>query len=140
MNFSSSEVLVELEAILSASNLFDTVTSSMPIVPISQELNATAAYITFTNTVPELNKNLTSIDGYDLHGFYLITCNVDCIDNKYRVYDVLDSVQRSILNDDAIWNKLVDRNLISVEYDNAEFYPKRSATLILEVLYRLSCS
>lgn len=140
MNASSSEVLIELEAILRSNSAFTAVFAAVPVIPLAQDTNQASAYITFTNSMPQLNKNLVGIDGYDFHGFFLITCNVDGAGDKYRIHTVMDSLQRSILNDSTIWSKLVDRNLISVEYDNAEFYPKRSATLILEVIYRLTCN
>lgn len=140
MNYGSSEVLVELEAVLKANTRITSVRAGIPAVPLVQDTEAASAHISFTNTVPEMSRPLLGIDGYDFHGFFLITCNVDCTTSKYLVYEVVDSIQRSILEDSALWNTLVDRNLISVEYDNAEFYPKRSATVILEVLYRLTCS
>ena len=131
MNYGSSEVLVELEAVLKANARITLVRAGIPIVPLVQDTEAASAHISFTNTVPEMIRPLLGIDGYDFHGFFLITCNVDCTTSKYLIYEVVDSMQRSILEDSALWNTLVDRNLISVEYDNAEFYPKRSATVIL---------
>ena len=52
----------------------------------------------------------------------------------------MDSISRSILIDEAIWTKLVDRDIISIEYDDLEFAPKREATLIMQARYRLTCN
>jgi len=85
-------------------------------------------------------RNSPELDAYDFHGFFLVTMNVNCEDNRFKIYDVIDDVQRSILNDQAIWGKLVDRDIISIEFDNAEFFPKRSAIIAVEVKYRLTCN
>jgi hypothetical protein len=138
MNNRSAEVLIELEAILQANTDLEAIGIGK-VIPIAQETNRSAGYITFTNSVPRLVKNSTEMDGYDFHGFFVITINADCTDDKYLIYDLVDSVQRSILSDQTVWAKLIDRDIISTEYDNAEFSPKRSAILALEVVYRLVC-
>jgi hypothetical protein len=140
VNGRTAEILDELEAVLNASTLLDAVYVSLPVTPIVQEVVGAAAYIQLIKAIPRLSAPSPEMDGYDFHGMFLITLNVDCTGNKNLVYDVVDGVQRAILNDSAIWSKLIDRDLIAVEYDNAEFSPKRVATFVLEVQYRLSCN
>jgi len=139
-NSRTAEILDELEAVLKASTLLDAVHVSLPTTPIVQETSHVAAYVQLIKTIPRLSSPSPEMDGYDFHGMFLITLNVDCQGDKNLVYDVVDGVQRAILNDSMIWNKLIDRDLIAVEYDNAEFSPKRVATCVLEVQYRLSCN
>lgn len=137
MNSRSAEILLELKEILVANQLVDYV-STQAVEPLASETNPVAVYIQHTNVVPKVSRNSTSIEGYDYHGYYMLVVNVDCSEDEYKVYDVADSIQRSILSDSQIWGKLVDRDVLTIEYDNSEFYPKRSIAIALEVLFRLS--
>ena len=139
MNNRTAELLVELEEIVKANSDLVYVASAEKVQPLASETNKTAAYINLTNNVPRLIKNSTKLDGYDNHAFFIIVVNVDCTEDKLLVYDVVDSIQRSLLNDSGIWTKLIDRDIINIEYDNAEFYPKRSAVIAIEVTHRLVC-
>lgn len=139
MNIHTSEVLIELEEIVKANPLFTKVVSSEPVVALPQETDSIAAYILMVNSQPRNKGTSYGMDNYDFHGFYTITLNVDCSSDKLLIYNIIDELQRSILNDSGIWNKLVDRDIITIEYDNAEFYPKRTAVVALEVTYRLTC-
>lgn len=140
MNQRTAELLIEVEDILKANSDLTYVTSAEKTQPLANETNPSAVYISLTNNVPTLVKNSTRIDGYDHHAFFILVVNVDCTEDKFHVYDVVDSVQRSLLNDSGIWTKLVDRNILNTEYDNAEFYPKRSAVIAIEATYRLTCN
>lgn len=141
MNGNTRDLLIELEAILEANSLITHVGSSVNIEPLASESNDVAAYITLTNSVPRIAKGgSTGIDAYDIHTFFMLTINVDCTPDKFRIYDVVDSIQRGILNDSGIWTKLVDRDIINIEFDNAEFYPKRSAMIAIEVTQRMTCN
>lgn len=140
MNIRSAEVLLEIEAILKANPLINFVDISGPVTPLASEANSVAAYASCTNVVPKLHSAGTQLDSYTQHGFFVIVLNVDCTLDKLKVYDIADSVQRSILNDSTIWTHLVDRDIIAVEYDNAQFFPKRSVVVALEVTYRLLCA
>jgi len=135
----SAEILIELEAILKANPILSFVGVGK-VIPIAQETNNSAAYILLNNSIPRSKGTSPEIDNYDFSGFILISVNVDCTNNKYLIHDVVDSIQRSILNDQTVWLKIVDRDILSVEYDNAEFSPKRSAIVALEVTYRLNCN
>ncbi len=141
MNENTRDLLLELEAILEANSLITFVGSSITIGPLASEPNDVAAYITLTNSVPRVSKGgSTGIDAYDIHTFFMITINVDCSTDKFRLYDVVDSIQRSLLNDSGIWTKLIDRDVINIEFDNAEFYPKRSAMMAIEAVHRMTCN
>ncbi|MCI4436969.1 MAG: hypothetical protein JHC33_09205 [Ignisphaera sp.] len=136
----TSEVIFELEEILKANTKINIVTSCIPGTPLVQDTSQVSAHISLTNAIPKIVRNSPELDAYDFNGFFLVTMNVNCEDNRFRIYDVIDDVQRSILNDHAIWGKLVDRDIISIEFDNAEFFPKRSAIIAVEVKYRLTCN
>jgi len=139
MNKRSAEVIIEIVEILKANSDINMV-STGKVEPLVSETVKVATYVQHPNVIPKLERNSPEADGYDYHGFYTIICNVDCLDNEYLVYDISDSIQRSLLNDSAIWDKLIDRNIIAVEYDNAEFSPKRSVVIAIEVVFRLTCN
>lgn len=138
-NINTSEVLNELTEVLKANTAMEYVDHSVPVTPIAQETFKTAAYVNLIKVVPRIEKASIGMDGYIFHGLFSVTLNVDCTDDKNLVYDLVDSLQRSVLNDAVIWSKLVDRDLLAVEYDNCEFNPKRVATMVIEVKYTLLC-
>lgn len=137
MNARSVDVLLEIKEILQA-NPSITVVSTGKVEPLASETSDVAVYIQHPNVVPKSTRNSVNTDGYDYQGYYLLSVNVDCSADEYRVYDIADSIQRSLLSDSGIWGSLVDRDIITVEYDNSEFYPKRSMVIALEVTFRLS--
>lgn len=139
-NINTSELLRELEAVLSANQMLGKVVVSEKVTPLVQEDSPVATYIQLIKVIPRLESQSPEMDGYIFHGMFLITLNVDCTSDKYLVYDTMDSLQRSLLTDEAIWSKLIDRDLIATEYDNAEFSPKRTATCVLEARYKLACN
>lgn len=132
-----SDILKELEAILLANPLVSFVGNGIPTVPLASETNDVALYLQCTNVVPKLVRTSTKEDGYNYHMFPIIVVNVDCTEDPLRIFDVVDSLQLSLLNDSQLWNKATDRDIITVEFDNAEFYPKRGAIIAMEVIYGL---
>lgn len=140
MNDNTKELLIELEAILNSNSLITYVRTSQGIEPLASEQNTSAIYITLTNSIPKLNTSGPGLDDYNIHSFFMLTLNVDCTQDKYKIYDVVDSIHRSILNDAGIWLKVIDRDIINTEFDNAEFFPKRSAMIAIEVIHRMVCT
>jgi hypothetical protein len=136
MNARSAEVLIEIKAILQANPMVTTVTIGKAEA-LAAETSDVAVYIQHPNLVSTSSRNTIGADGYDYKGYYLLTVNVDCTADDYKIYDLADSLQRSLLTDSAIWSKLVDRDIITVEYDNYEFSPKRSMVIALEVTFRM---
>ncbi len=135
----TSKVLREIEAILKANVNITYATMAEKSISLAQETKSVAVYGHQTNSVPDIKRQGALVDSYDFHGFYILVVNVDCVGDKYKVYDIIDDIQKSLLKDTEIWGSLVDRNIVSCEYDNAEFYPKRSAIIGLEVIYRMTC-
>ena len=135
----TKELLVEIREILKANHLLDYVGISESVRPIAEEQSSAAAYAILVKSIPRLEKASDGIDGYEWSGLFTVTVNVDCTSDTFLIYDVVDSINRSILNDSAIWSKLVDRDLVAIEYDNCEFSPKRTATIVVEARYRLTC-
>jgi len=140
MNIRTAELLLELEAILKANTLLNIVVVADKALALAEETNKVAVYANLTNTVPKVTRSSVGMDGYDFHSFFLLTINVDCTNDAMLIYDVVDSISRSLLSDSALWDKLVDRDILSIEYDNAEFSPKRSAILALDAMYRMTCT
>lgn len=140
MNDNTKELLIELEEILKANSLITFISVSEKIEPLASEQNDVAVYTTLTNSIPKLNTSGPGLDDYNIHSFFMLTLNVDCTKDKYKIYDVVDSIHRSILNDTGIWLKVIDRDIINTEFDNAEFFPKRSAMIALEVVHRMVCT
>lgn len=136
----TSRVLKEIEAILESCQDITKVHCAEPTKAIAAETDDVAAYIHQVSKAAELVRPGAFIESYDFHGFYTIILNVDCSLDKYKVYDIVDEVSRSLLKDTEIWGSLVNRDIVSCEYDNAEFYPKRSAIIGLEVTYRIACN
>jgi len=137
MNIKSSEVLNEVESILKANPYIDQVVTLEQAVSLVKETNKTAVYINIANIVPKITRQVPDISGYDFHGFFSIVLNVNCKGDKTLIYDIMDSVYRSFLDDQMVWLKVVDRDILSTEFDNSEFFPMRSAIMILEITYRL---
>jgi len=139
MNYNTSEILLELEAILKANKEFNKIVVAESQLQTNQETEQVAIYLDITHAIPKVVRAEESTLAYDYSGMFLLTLNVDCSNDKFLLHNTVDSVQRSILNDNQIWGSLVDRDIVTIEFDNATSYPKRTAAIVLEVKYRLAC-
>jgi len=134
-----TRVLVkEIEAILKANSDLETV-SLGAVVSLSQETASTAVYISVDSVVLEPNKASVTVNAYDRHLLVSLYCNVNEDSQPLLIYDIADSIERSLLKDNSLWTSIVDRDIVAVNFDSQEQYPRRAATLLLDVRYRLRC-
>ena len=136
--YKTREVLEELKKVLESNTDLLFVDYS-PTVALAQELNKTAAYISLEHEVQSIARQRTDISGTNRTLFIPLTINVDSGVDKLFIYDIMNSVETSILDDSLIWDKITDRDIVTIEYDNAEAFPKRTAVMLLEIKYRITC-
>lgn len=132
------KVVEEIEAVLNANSLINHV-STGALIPLAQETEEVAVYISVMNIGLEPVRMSTNASGYDRHMLINIFCNVKCEDDPLKLLDVTDIVEKSILTDNAIWTSIVDRDLISINYDDQEHFPIRGATMLFDFSFRLDC-
>ena len=132
------KVVEEIEAVLKANSLIDYVTTGA-LIPLAQETEEVAVYVSVMNVGLEPVRMSTNASGYDRHMLINIFCNVKCEDDPLKLLDITDSVEKSILTDNAIWTSLVDRDIISINYDDQEHSPIRGATMLFDFSFRITC-
>jgi hypothetical protein len=128
----------ELVAII-GDNEYVTKATDKPLVPLAQETEDVAAYIAIADVVPEVKRQGVSQGSYDRTAFVNIYVNVDHADHMH-VFDVADSIERSILDDTPLWTYIIDRDVVNITFDDGQYLPKRIVTLTLEVTFKLSCT
>lgn len=132
-------VLTELRDILHASSLspIATVSSLMSTAEATADIYAD---VSLETVLFSINQSTNGRDGY-LRTF-LINVHVlaDCKDDKLRIYDVVDVLESSILNDNALWTVVINRDIASINYDHGETIPYRAATILVEATIRLDCN
>lgn len=136
--YQTSEILQELIALLKANTTLEHV-ALVPVEKLEQETHQTALYVSLEGEILSIERQRIDSGGYNRTLMLPLTLNVNSNDNPYRVYDVVNEVEATILNDELLWVKIMDRNLVTVEYDNAEFYPMRTAIILLEIKYKMAC-
>lgn len=139
MTSNSSDILRELEAILKG-NSWNPMVSLGKVTPLASETEAVAIYISAESIALEVRGTVLGVEGYNRHFFITLYCNIKTDSDYLKVYDFTDSVERSILDDNAIWGKLVDRDIVAINYDNQEHLPMRSVTILLDINFRLACA
>jgi len=138
-NIYDSRVLAsELEAILKANSDLDYV-SSGAVVPLASETNVTAAYIAVESIAISPTIASTGVNAYDRHMFVSIYCNINTSKASLHILDLSDSIERSILTDNTLWDSLLDRDVVAINFDNQEHSPMRAFTVLLDIRYRLRC-
>lgn len=135
MVFDTKKVLTEVKEILEAEGIFDKV-SLEKLTPTSEETNSLAAYIGIKALSYDQVRPKNTSCGYDRTIFITIDINQLC-DTPLDVLDTLDKVERALLEDSKIWKSVVNREFVGVEFDEQQFYPYRTFTILLQVLYRL---
>ena len=133
----TSQVVNEVVDILNQSSIFSRV-STEKITPLAEEDSNTAAYVGVKAISYELVKASNKPCGYNRSLFLTVDINVQCSYSPLELLDVIDKTERAILNDSSIWSVVIDRTMVGVELDELQFYPKRTATMLLEVTYRIS--
>jgi len=136
--YDSNKLVVELKAILEANTDIDFV-STEALVPLASETNGVAIYIAVESIAIAPRVANVGVDAYDRHMLISVYLNVDTSDTSKSVFDITDSVERSILEDGNIWTSLLDRDVEAINFDNQEHLPMRSITMLLDIRYRLKC-
>ena len=134
----SRKLIEELEAVLKANKDLDKV-SLGALVPLAQETEESAAYISVMNIGLEPVRLSTGVAGYDRHMLINVFCNVNCEEDPLKLLDIVDSIESSVLKDNALWSSIVDRDLVAINYDDQEHFPIRGATMLFDFSFRLDC-
>lgn len=81
----------------------------------------------------------TGVSSYDNGLFVRCIANVDCSDNPTEWCDVRDNIIQSMLKDSDIWNTAVDRDIVSVVYDDMVKFPLMTMEILFEFTLREVC-
>lgn len=138
ITYDTRKIVQELVAILTASKDLEKVSSSA-VIPLAQETAETAVYVGVVNVTSEIASTGLGLDSYDRNMTVSLYCNVDCKDDDNKIYDITDSIERTVLKDNDFWDTIINRDVVAVEYDAQEHFPKRSAVIILNIMFKLSC-
>ena len=131
-------LLTEIKSVLEATTGVNFV-SHQKIPSLEQEDTFTSVYIqpTVDNFTPYIQgKALHSYDN-NVYIRLLIHTNNTADELGYTV--VREDIITAILDDKRIWSILVDRDIVSVVYDDANLYPLRSMEILFEFRIREDC-
>jgi hypothetical protein len=121
-----------------AHNEYVTKATDKPLIPLSEETEDVAVYVAIEDIVPESRRTGLGQSAYDRTIFFILTVYVNNDDHLF-IHDVCDSLERSVLNDDEIFNYIIDRDFTRLAFDNGQFAPKRAVAITVEATYKLSC-
>jgi len=132
-------IIKELYEILKANEMLDNV-SLGALEPVESEMADKAVYIAVESIAMESERLNKGSSGYDRRMLVTLYCNYkEDSEDPLGVYDFTDNVERCVLEDNTIWTVIVDRNIVGVTYDNQQFSPRRTITMLFDIAYRLSC-
>lgn len=134
----SREVPEELKAILETEPVLDSVVTDR-FFNLPAEVTGVNAYINIDGIEYELIKNSSKLSGYRTYFLAHISLNVDCGEDPLAVYDVVDKVNKALLDDTKLWNVVTDRDILSVTFDNSQLLPYRAATILVKLVTDLNC-
>lgn len=109
------------------------------VVALDTEDTFTSVYIS-----PEM-------DNFDLHvqglsqaaytnTFYIrLTVNMDCTGDDLQWVTTRHAIIDAMLNDEAIWSNILDRDIVSVAHDDYTNYPRKSMAMLFEFKIREEC-
>jgi len=134
----TQKVLTELKAILIVSKL-------KPLVSINELQSTSEATgdvlvdISLETVLFSLNKSSTGRDGYERTFLINVHVLANCKNDKLRLFDIVDELENDILKDNELWSTVINRDVVSINFDHGET-PYRSATLLVEAVIRLDCT
>ena len=136
MAYQTKEVLIELQSILKANKLQPRVTVN-ELIPLAELTTDISVDIALESVIYDQDANSSGKSGY-LRSFLInIHIGVYCKDELLRLMDVVDSLEGSILRDNALWEVIIDRDISTVTYDHAKSLPYRGATILMEARIRM---
>lgn len=131
-------VLTELKAILEASSL-------KPLTTINRLQSAGEASedvyvdISLETVINALDGNTSGREGYRRTFLINVHILVDCKSDHLRIFDAVDTLEASILNDTELWKTVINRDIATINYDHGDTVPYRAATILVEAVIRLDC-
>lgn len=136
--YDTKKVLEELKSILKANSLHPTVTIS-ELVPLAQLTGDITVDISLESVIYDQDSNSPGRSGYLRTFLISLHIGAKSENDVLRIYDVVDSLENSVLADNELWATVTDRDIATVVYDHAEFMPYRGATILMEARIRLQC-
>ncbi len=133
----TSEVVTEVVDVLEQSTIFSKVAVTK-VMPLSEEDTSSAAYVGVKAISYEQDRQTSEACGYIRSLFLTIDINLHCDESPLELLDIVDKTERAILSDSKIWDVVINRDMVGVEFDELQFYPRRTATMLLEITYRIT--
>ena len=108
--------------------------------PLAQEQSWASAYLVPGADTFKSRELGTGVASYD--NSLLIRCivNVNCEDYGLQWAVVRDEVIQSVLKDSEIWGDIVDRDIVSIIYDDMNSFPLMTMELLFEFKLREECN
>lgn len=117
------KVLTDLEEILLAIPSIKKVSHGKPL-PLSIEDILPAVYINPLNGVYENTLNKKELCGYDSYEYIRLIVNMECNSDLDWIALRSDIIQ-AVLADKAIWNGIIDRDLVTWANDDFDNHPRK---------------
>lgn len=108
-------------------------------MPITQEDTFDAIYINPENSAFALRVLGKQLKDYDEFFYITLVVNTDNSDYDLNYLKRRDDIINAVLNDTDIWTNIVDRNVVTVGYDDFENYPKKEMNIVFEFKTREDC-
>lgn len=131
------QLLTELEQVLKAVPSVNKVSHGKPN-PITTETDFNAIYIVPELTTFENRTNTKCRSGYNEVFPVSLVVNSDNQDPLDWI-ELENDIINYVLDDTKIWTTIVDRELVTVGYDNYDNFPKREFIIQFEFTLRSSC-
>ncbi len=131
------EVVKEVVTILEESPIFDKV-SVEKVTPLSEEDVNAAVYVGVKAISYENARASSGSCGYNRSLFITLDINLHCDESPLELLEIVDKTERTVLGDSKLWEVIINRDMVGVEFDELQFYPRRTATMLLEITYKIS--
>ena len=132
------KLLLDIEEIINTIDEVHKVSHSKAL-PISQEDRFTAVYIAPTVDDFKLDKQGTSARAYTNVLYIRLVVNMDCTSDDLLWVRTRRKIIDAILDDSPIWSTIIDRDIVSVAYDDYDMYPLRTMEMLFEFSIRADC-
>lgn len=130
-------ILADIKLILETIGIVNKV-SHGKVIPLVTEDTFTSVYIKPEVDNFDIHIAGTSASSY-MNTFYVrLEVNMDCSYDLEWV-NIRRLVIDAILDDEAIWTNIVDRDIISIAHDDYDNYPKKTMALLFAFKIREDC-
>ena len=137
MALNTKKAVEEVEAILESMDFFENI-STGKVEDLVSETIFPSVYITMDTDVNQANGKMRQ-DGGEYDRILLITLSIhlDLQNTSNLAYlDVRDDIETAILKDSAIWEHVVDRDVVGSKWDSGQNFPKKQGEIMLRVFTR----